>query len=317
MWNKSKKYIIGSGIVALACRKILGSDWNIIPFGPSRFYTDKVSWGDNYILYDNTVADLIVGWSLDKTPILYKRPFSYGGRLIYNTSFVDEYISRLGIDSDKMLRPYFKTDFTVFNFSSTALWKYLVTQNIDNIKSFYSQYKDVKGIDSIKDNRIIFKSENSVIDLEYDQLISTIPYNSFANMTNLSNGEGIQCYYYIIKDDKIDIEKANQVLICDSVIPFNKCTKLKNNIYMVEVYNDYYDKPYDVFSPVFGNSFEILETHTISDAIMKPFDINMEFVNNNNIVLIGSNAQCDPLMDISSCIKRIGNLLNKNQIMIS
>lgn len=319
MWNKSKKYILGSGLISLACRKILGPDWNIIPLGPSRFFTEQITWGDNYLNYDNIVADLIKGWPFDMVPTFYKRPFSYGGQLIYNSTFIENFLNKSGIDVNPVSLQYFKTDFTAFNFSTSALWKYLVTQNLDNIKSFYSQHQNVKGIESIKNNTIQFKTvDGQNINLEYDQLISTIPYNPLAEMLGLPNRvENIPCYYYVISDNKIDIEKANQVLVCDNVIPFNKCTKIKRGSYLIEVYNEYYEKPFDVFKAVFGDSFEILKSHFIADAIPKFYKIDEKYFSDNNIILIGSNAQCDPLMDVASCLKRVGKLVNKQKIMTS
>ena len=319
MWNKSKKYILGSGLVALACKKILGDDWNIIPFGPSRFYKDKITWGDNYIIYDSIVADLMRGWeSFDMTPIFYKRPFSYGGQLLYNTVFVDAYLEKSGIDKNPISSQYFKTDFPVFNFSTSALWRYLVKQNLDNIKSFYSQYENVKGIEFIKDGCIWLKTDIGHEKLEYDQLISTIPFNSLADMAGIADrNDNISCYYYLIKSNKIDIEKANQVLVCDNSIPFNKCTRFRNNNYLIEVQDEYYENPYNVFKAVFEDPFEILETNCIKDAIPKYLKINEKVFENKNIILIGSSAQCDPLMDIGSCLKRVGKQVNKQKIMIS
>jgi hypothetical protein len=318
MWNRSKKYILGSGLVALACRKILGDDWNIIPLGPSRFYTDKISWGDNYIVYDNIIADLVKDWPFDKIPMFYKRPFSFGGQLLYSSTFVDSFLEKSNIEINPVSRQYFKTDFTAFNFSTSTLWKYLVKHNLNNIKSYYSEHQSVKGIEFIKDNCIWLKTDTGHTTLEYDQLISTIPFNPLADMVGISNrSESVPCYYYVIKDEKIDLEKANQVLVCDSVIPFNKCTRIKNGIYLVEVYKDYYDNPYNIFKTVFSNSFDILDTHFINDAIPVLYEYDKKFFEDKNIVLIGSNAQCDPLMDIGSCLKRIGKLINKQKIMIS
>jgi hypothetical protein len=319
MWNKSKKYILGSGLVALACRKILGNDWNIIPFGPSRFYTEKITWGDNYIVYDNIIADLINGWPFDKIPMFYKRPFSFGGQLLYNMNFINSFLEKSEIEINPISCQYFKTDFAAFNFSTTALWKYLVKQNLDNIKSFYSQHQNIKGIEFIKNDCIWLKTNDDKHEkLEYDQLISTIPFNSIADMVNIKDKcDYIPCYYYLIKDDKIDLEKSNQILVCDSVIPFNKCTRIKNGIYLIEVYKEYYENPYEIFKTVFSDSFDILTTHFINDAIPKSYKFNKKFFEEKNIILIGSNAQCDPLMDIGSCLKRVGKLINKQKIMTS
>ncbi len=316
MWNKSKKYILGSGLVALACRKILGNDWNIIPLGPSRFYKENMTWGDNYIVYDNAVVDLIKDWPFKMTPIFYNRPFSFGGQLSYNNSFASHFLNKVGIEENKISLDYFKTVFPVFGFNTSAAWRYLVKENIDNIKSFYSQYEKIKGIEFIKENMIWFKTDNGFEKLEYDQIISTIPFNALADLSGSSSrNDSISCYYYVIRSNKIDIEKANQVLVCDDVIPFNKCTRLRDG-YLIEVYGDYYEKPYEVFQPVF-EQFEIVESHCIDNVIPKFVNVNYEFFDNKNIILIGSNAQCDPLMDIGSCLKRIKNQVNKKKIMTS
>jgi hypothetical protein len=45
--------ILGSGIIGLLTKKILGDDWILIPFKKSRYFYFDIPYADNYIKYIN------------------------------------------------------------------------------------------------------------------------------------------------------------------------------------------------------------------------------------------------------------------------
>jgi hypothetical protein len=304
------KYILGSGIVALACKKILGNEWEIIPFKPSRFYSTGVpAWGDDFIVYNNDVLEIIKDWGIDKVPLIFKRPISFGGQLVYNNVFVGEYLDKIGIDKNELIIDYFKTDYMVFNFSCLQMWNYLLKHSINEIKSFFAKYNKCKSI-NIKDHKILINNNDIITEIEYDKIISTIPFNTLSKIMNLGlKTESKDVYHYYIYDESINIENANQVLIADQNIPFHKCTKIKHKHYLFESL-EYLDNPYDIMKMMLGDKFDIIKVNMIENGHPKKHDIPKI----ENITCIGRNAQSDPLMDIGSCLRRIYNLKNKNKI---
>lgn len=306
-------YILGSGLVALICRKILGPDWKIIPFGPSRSYGKGIpALGDDFVHYDNSVLDIISNWGLNTSPLFYKRPLSISGSLLYNKSFINEYLAKAKLPQNRLYEDYFKSDFTVFGFSCLQMHRMLLRELLEDIRSFSSSHKNYKKVKSIKNHTIILDSGEV---LEYDNVISTVPYYALCEMINIENtGAFLDLYYYFIQDDNVDLESANQALVCDQEVFFNKCTKISKNKYLFEVIGEYYDDIQREFSQIIGSDFEILSGAMIQNGYPLHSIINNQELECNNITCIGSHAQCDPLMDISSVIKRVSNLLNKNKI---
>jgi len=307
------KVIIGSGLVALICRKILGSDWQILPLAPSRFYSRGVpALGDDFVTYDQSVLEIIKNWGLNTSPLFYKRPYSISGSLLYNDSFADRYFDRIGIDANPQTIDYYKNTFTVFQFSCLQLWSALLREFINEIKMFQEEHPNVKTINRIADHTITLSSGEI---LEYKEAISTVPYYALCKWTGmLFNGRMDHTYQYFIKDDNIDLEGANQALICDEEIPFHKCTKISHNKYLLEVIGHYYDNFQDELGKIIGYEFEILSGAIIENGHVFPHKIDIGYLNDQHITCIGSYAQCDPLIDIGSVIKRTHNLLKKNKI---
>lgn len=303
---KNYNYILGSGLVALLCRKILGDTWRIVPLGPSKFYSSNVpALGDDFLVYDDIVADLAKEWNLNVVPMMYKRPFSVGGQLMYAQTFIADYLNRMGLPDNPIVRNSLKPDVMVFQFSCLQLWRKLVNEFIGEIKQFFAD-NEAKGISRIKDGKMWFSTSNGVEKpIEYNKIISTVPNFVLCDLLKVKDPNKYgDLYFYFIESAKIDIDKADQVLICDSVIPFHRCTKIKNR-FLIEVLDEYHENPMQVFSAVFGNNFDILKAAYVEKGYPYPGDVNQKFLDTLNIDVVGSLAQCDPLMDMSSCIKRI------------
>lgn len=309
----SCNYILGSGLIAFICKKILGDKWTIIPIAPSRFYSRGVpALGDDYVIHDDAILEIIKDWGLNTSPIFFRRPFSSAGSLLYNNMFANEYFNKIGLESNDQIKNYYKTDFTVYSFSCLQLWNMLVHEYITEVKEFYSKHNTAKAIKSVADHQIIL--DNNIC-LEYEQLISTVPsYVLYELLGHQDPNEYKDMYYYFIADDKIDLENADQVLICDLNIPFHKCTKIRKGHYLFEVIDKYFDNVYELFGPVIGTGFEIKDAKIVNKAHVLLGKIDEQIIQDNGIICIGSYAQCDPLMDVGSCIKRIYNLVGKQKI---
>lgn len=305
--------ILGSGLTSLLCKKILGSNWKIIPLAPSRFYSKGVpALGDDFVVYDKSVLEIINNWGLNTTPLFYNRPYSISGSLIYNDAFSDSYLNKIGLESNRQIIDYYKTSFTVFGFSCIQLWNSLLKEFISEIKNFQVQYPNYKTAKTIYNNTIILNSGEII---EYDNMISTIPYHKLCEMLNIKFGGIMEdIYYYYVEDNNIDLENSNQVLVCDESIPFHKCTKISKNKYLFEIIGEYYPNIQEELSTILGHEFDILSGAMVENGHVLPYKINKPLLNEQNIICIGSYAQCDPLIDIGSSIKRVYNLLKRNEI---
>lgn len=310
--SKNYNVILGSGLTSLITKKIL-PDYKIIPLGPSRFYSQGVpGWGDDFISYDESIIDIVKSWNFNTIPLIYKRPFSISGSLLYSHQFIDQYFDRIGISDYPISREIYKTDLMVFPFSCIQLWDKLLRECISEIKSFYDDHNNAKYISGISDHKI---SLNNGDIIEYDKMISTVPYNVLCKYLNVQdNNKYSDTYYYFINDGKIDLEGANQTLVCDNTIPFHKCTKISNNKYLLEIIDDYYEDIYNILTPILGGSFEILKAHLVQNGHIYPGTVNKKLMNDNGISCLGSYAECDPLIDIGSVIKKLKNMINRKII---
>jgi len=307
------KVIIGSGLTSLICRKILGNNWEIIPFSPSRFYSRGVpALGDDFVVYDTSVLEIIKDWGLNTSPLFYKRPYSISGSLLYNDSFADRYFNKIGIDSNPLTLDYYKTNFTVFGFSCIQMWNLLVREFISEIKMFQSKYPNAKTIKRINDHTITLNSGEVI---EYESAVSTVPYHALCQWSGLPfNGMMDNTYQYFIYDKNIDLESANQALVCDEEIPFHKCTKISKNRYLFEIIGNYYENIYEELGRIIGYEFEIISGSMVENGHIFSSKMDKQYLEHNDITCIGSYAQCDPLIDIGSAIKRTHNLLKRNRI---
>ena len=73
--------ILGSGIVGLLAKEILGDRWLVIPFSRSRFYSFRPALADNFIIRDERIDDLIAHFG-GKISFIYKTLYSLGGGLL-------------------------------------------------------------------------------------------------------------------------------------------------------------------------------------------------------------------------------------------
>ena len=78
--------ILGSGLIGMLARDILGDGWTLIPVGRSRFYSFQPALADNYIAIDETINEYMKRFTF--LPLIHKTAFSLGGELTYNKHLV-------------------------------------------------------------------------------------------------------------------------------------------------------------------------------------------------------------------------------------
>ena len=304
--------ILGSGIIGLLAKKILGDDWTLIPFKKSRYFYFDIPWADNYIKFDNEINDFMKSIIIDDSPmIMYKSPFSYQGQLfdVREPVVIEKYLTKLYGDkipdvADQLLT----TSFMIYPVTVKHIYEALQRKYIGEIRENTSLYGSVKSI-NITGQEILFNNDQK---LEYDKIISTIPLNALCDYCSLSiDLEARPIYYYHIATDVVDLEGAQQSLVCDFDIPFFKVVKLNENIYNFWCL-EAIEEPYKVFGSILGYNFEILEVRYIDDVIPLGEPPNLGIFE-KNLICVGSNAQWDDFMDVSSCIKRLIRLRSSVQ----
>lgn len=300
-------YILGSGLIGKLCKFILGDGWEIISYNKSRYYSFDPPLADNYIQHTDKTNDIISKLLSNVVPIYYKTPISYSGQLIYNVfdNFIDEYIEKV-YAGHSYASKLIKTDFMAYDcaFDLNKKLSFTLENDIKNNMGIVSKIdcnsNVLEFIDSKKNSKI----------LEFDKIISTIPLDVLCNIVhfgdkkldiNLSSND---CYYYLIHNNsKIDLEDANGCYIVDKNIDFHYCNYIGMNKYLFRSVKNI-ENIYNYIGLMIGYDFEILDSWVIPKSIPKhnPPDLS---IFGDNIFCIGSNAQWDDFMDISSCIHRI------------
>jgi hypothetical protein len=234
---------------------------------------------------------------------MYKSPLSYQGQLMDEAPVAVEYFMRkvFGDFEPDLARKLFKTSFMVYPLTVKQLYEALQRKYIKEIRENTSKYGSVKSID-IDGHEIIFNDDKK---LPYDRMISTIPLNAFCEYSSLPMDlQARTVYYYNVVTDAVDLEGAQQSYVCDLNIPFFKAVMLNKSIYVFWCL-EAMEEPYKVFGSLFGYNFEILEVRFIEDVIPMGNPPSLGVLEDNDVFCVGSNAQWDDFMDVSSCINRL------------
>lgn len=295
--------ILGSGLIGCIARKIFGSDYIWIPFKKSRYFSHNVPLADNFIICNKNVDLFIEQYS--KTRIIYKRPFSFRGVLSYEIdkdNVSGEYFEKIGQELIDV-----KTTFIVYDKTCCQLNSQLQVNLEKDINSSIEKYgKDIK----IDVNKHIIQTKNG--EIEYDKIISTIPLNALLSRCSMqiNNLKFNDVCIYRLFTNKIDLEGADQTLVSDKNIDFYKVVKFGVNDYLF-----FTDKalvnPYQYFGLFFGYNFEIADVYRVDNSIPVSSVPDLSILERNGIFSVGSDAQHDDQMCVSSCVNRLLKLANK------
>jgi hypothetical protein len=295
------KFILGGGLVALLARDILGSDWQIIPYGKSRFYTYKPPLVDNYVIKDSVIDQYMDQFAL--IPIYTKNTFSIGGQLTQNIHIgLNEWLTKV---YGPMVPPqafgYWRTHCDYFAYGdcleiAARLKDRYIKEIIDN------QEKLGKTVVRIKDQTI---TTDKGVTLPYDQLVSTIPIDILTRTMGFNYefpARDMWCYH--LKTDW-DMEGAAHILVADRHIDFFKVTKFNREDY-VFYSTEKIAQPGYYFMQVLGKTKFSLraETHIVNSIPCGPIP-DLEELKDSKIQVLGSLAAWDDCQDIGTVIKRL------------
>lgn len=293
----TKKFILGSGIVGLLAREILGDEWEIVPYGRSRFYSFKPSLADNFIVRDERIDDFITHIG-GKIASLYSIKYSLGGHILpYSTEVCDLWLGKtFGMESPSRARPYMgaRQVFSIYDIRINVLYEQL--QN-----KYKSELHKKHTVTKIGDHYIIINGER----VEFDKIVNTIPLNvlsSTLGINQYSNLTSRQVWYYHIKTDELDFEGSNQLLVADQY-KFYKCSNIAKDRYLFEC-NEDLQLPGQYFM-YFMNKFDLIDGTTMQNAIPCGERPNMEALDKLGVFNVGSYAEWDWCACVGSNILRL------------
>lgn len=296
-----RQFILGSGIVGLLARFILGDSWQLIPFGRSRFYSFNTPLADNHIIRTNKIDAVLTDLGYSKATVHYQRVFSYIGQLIFSgESFVKQaFIEKLFGGSqhplaDKLLR----TADEVYQVKITDLYQGLMAAYTNEIRTSLETYG---ALQSIGEHTLITQNQT----LEFDRVVSAIPLDHLYGLMGTSYDlPARDLWYYHVKTSSIDLEGANEALVVDGPFDFYKVTNIRPDEYIFHCLRDLVN-PTDYLSAFIGTEFKLLNSTTMQRALPVGAPPRLEILENNGIYPVGCHGQWDYFMDIASGVNRL------------
>lgn len=292
------KYILGSGLVGLLARDILGDEWSVIPQGVSRYYSYPVALADDFI---TTSKRSDYNYLLTPDKRILKRAFSYGGDLIHAPLrwVADRYTIKV---YDELIPQFLSLNWFEAPVSRTScheLYSKMLEKYTDELVTASEKYGKLVSIEPGK-----IKTEN--LELEYDEVVSTIPLGALAQAAGIEHNMPYKdAWIYHVQTNELNFEGAEQVFVVDEESPFYKVNKVGPTDYLFFCLKEVPEAT-RFFGMFTKDNLMVLNRVHIEEYIPigPPPDIR-GFERDYKIRCIGSHAQHDAMADIGTCILRI------------
>jgi hypothetical protein len=292
--------ILGSGIVGLLAKEILGDQWLVVPFSRSRFYSFRPALADNFIIRDERIDDLISHLG-GKISFIYKTAYSIGGSLLQPDDLViNAWLNKVfGSQVPNQALPCIKSRGNHF------IYNVKVNQLYNQLQQKHSQ----KLIDDSRRGQVTEIGDHYLIwggkRIEFDHMVSTIQLDKLFALTRLPRVQlpTAQVWYYHVETNGLNFEGANQVLVVDDSIDFFKVSNIAENRYLF-----YFSRDIPVPGPYFMQfvqQFDLIDGTTIAEAIPKGQKPNLSQFDKLGIECIGAMAEHDYFMDLGSCLVKL------------
>jgi hypothetical protein len=299
-------FILGSGLIGNVAKRMMGDSWGWLPFKRSRYYSADIPYADNFILYDKVVDDFMREYNPNVTPLFVKRPISYQGMLMYQDLPVtqDPYLRKIyGDDVPPLASTLLRTAFSTYQLTPMALLRTLESKQKEVIDASVRKYGEVVEIDLVKKIITYNTTDFGLGKVEFDKLISTIPLNALYRLCKLTGDlKARSVCYYQIATDAVDLEGAEYALVADLDIKFYKVYQIKKFQYVFCTFEPL-ENPLQYFGSILNYKIDIVDARRIEDAL--PLYSQPDLAALKDVFCVGSNAQWDDFMDVSSCIKRL------------
>jgi len=303
-------YIIGSGLVAFLAKTILPK-YTIIPTGKSRYYKFPVATCDDYIFchkdIDEFIKQFVVKAGTPSVPVFFKRALSYYGQIIFGRSegFLNSWLNKVyGHTPHPAADRLITFDGFVYSMSCVDLFKILE----ESCKSHFREF--IKGGDKLRSidtkSKIIYTNHTQ---LEYESIINTIPLDAMYKYCGVDGEfESKDIHTFVVETGDLNFEGASELLVVDDNIDFYKCTRVGKSTY--QFFSGKEINSLSSYLNMFMNKYDILNATMVKKAIPLGDHKRHEELEQFGITSVGSNAQWDDFMDISSSIRRLMRLGN-------
>lgn len=300
------KVILGSGVVSLLAKEILGNDWTIIPFSRSRFFSFSPPLDDNYIVHDEKIADFMGHLGAAPAHHMYKVSYSILGQLeTYSPPLCNAWLGKIfGPNPPPQAVAYMqsRTGYFVYDLHINKLYEALQNKH----KAELEQNAKI-AITKIGDHYYEANGQR----FDFDAAINTIPINKLHELCGINTRlDTKQVWYFHIRSKDLDFEGANQVLVVDPEFAFYKVNNVAPKRYIFQCLQDIpIPGPYFM---QFMSKFDILDGTTIEDVLPvgpKPSTTHLEKL---GITCVGAHAEHDWCADVGSNIMTL--LRTKSQV---
>jgi hypothetical protein len=292
--------ILGSGIVGLLAREILGDKWLVVPFSRSRFYSFRPALADNFIIRDERIDDLVAHFN-GKISFIYKTSYSLGGSLLPPDDLViNAWLNKVfGSQVPSQALPCIKSRGNHFIYNIKVNQLYNSLQQKHNQKLIDDSQRG--QVTEIGDHYMIWGGQR----IEFDHMISTIQLDRLFALTRLPRVPlpTAQIWYYHVETNGLNFEGSNQVLVVDDSIDFFKVSNIAENRYLF-----YFSRDIPVPGPYFMQfiqQFDLIDGTTIAEAIPKGQKPDLSQFDKLGIECIGAMAEHDYFMDLGSCLVKL------------
>jgi hypothetical protein len=303
-----KNVIFGSGITGLFAKALLPG-WTVIPFGRSRFFTFNPALDDNFIICSEEIDEPVrdICRAPTKT-FLYRRAFDVGGHLFgkYDKGLCQDWLTKIfGLQVPGQAEPYMnnRLDLFIYDIRVNQLYGELLQRYLGELKEEHAKGK----ITEIGDHYFVRNGKKE----EFDNAVNTIPLNVLNNLMGLQQELPAKpAHFFHIQTKHLDFEGYNQTLITDSKFSFYKVANIAPDRYLFYCHEEI-QQPGPYFMALMPD-FEILDGTSVGDYIpMGPMP-NLEHLEQKGVYSVGSYAQWDWCIDVSSCITRLVRYANRN-----
>jgi hypothetical protein len=299
--------ILGSGIVGCIA-KYLHPDAIFIPYKKSRYYSFEFPFADNLIGYSTDIDNLLVDISpRNKIPVFNKHAMSFEGQLSEGDINIKEMYLKKVYETFNDYAPKLVTvAASYYPMTVIELYEHLQKGLIEEI----NKSKDFLGVPKqidVKNKQIIFGGQR----VSYDRIISTIPLDALLPLCKMKMDlKSKSICFFRIASNTVNLEGNYSCFVADEIIDFFKVVQLAEHEHMFWTF-DVIENPYQYFGKFLTYNIEILEAFRIENAIPIGNVPDLSELEKYGIYCVGSNAQWDDFMDVSSCMKRLLRLFGK------
>jgi hypothetical protein len=297
-------FILGSGITGLLAKSILGENWQLIPFGRSRFYSFNPPTADNFIVAHDSIDPIIREFTaIPKTDRLF-RASSYGGQLLFaDASFAkDAYISKLfGDNIHPAAKMLLRLELNVYkHVTATEIYSSLQTRYKLEIDKARQQYGTVSKI-SYQDHTI----QTSTGTYEYNKIISTIPLDALLDFIGETHSlPAVDVWYYHIATPALNFEGAQQVFVADTAFDFFKVDRVSGDQYVFHCRCDL-GNPMSYLGAFTNSRLDVINATNMQKAFPVGTPPKLNDLEKVGIYPVGQHGQWDYFMDVGASIRRL------------